>query len=82
MCSLREFLERQKDRGGVGLVAAEEIEAGEFNGVEHAGRFARDLRNLVDDGLGAIERRGVGQLCRTRWRSRDPASGENRRARF
>ncbi len=45
-----------------GLVAAEEVEAGDFHRVEHAGRFARDLRDLVDDGLGAIERRRVGQL--------------------
>ena len=35
----------------------------EFNSVEHTGRFAPDLRNLVDHGLRAIERRRVGQLC-------------------
>src|SRR5204863_869104 len=60
--SLREFLERQKDRGRVGLITAEKIEAGKFNGVENAGRFVPDLRYLVDDGLGAIERRRVGKL--------------------
>ena len=52
----------RKTAAGVGLVAAEKIEAGDFHGVENAGRFARDLRHLVDHGLGAIERRGVGQL--------------------
>ena len=57
-----EILERQEDRGGVRLVAAEEIEAGDFHRVEHAGRFARDLCDLVDDGLRAIERGGVGEL--------------------
>ena len=61
--SLREFLEWQEDRSGVGLIAAEKVEAGDLNGVEHAGRFAPDLRDLIDDGLGAIERRRVGQLC-------------------
>ena len=65
-----------------GLVAAEEVEAGEFHGVEDAGRFARDLRHLVDDGLGAIERCGVGQLRERDARSRDPASAESRRARL
>ena len=60
--ALCEILEGQEDGGGVRLVAAEEVEAGEFHGVEHAGRFVRDLRDLVDDGLGAIERGGVGQL--------------------
>ena len=60
--ALGEFLEREEDRAGVRLIAAEEVEAGEFHGVENAGRFARDLRNLVDDGLRAIERRSVGKL--------------------
>ena len=57
--SLREFLERQEDGGRVGLVAAEKVEACEFHGVENAGRFVRDLRNLVHDGLRPIERGGV-----------------------
>jgi hypothetical protein len=60
--ALGEFLERDEDGGGVGLIAAEEIEAGDLHGVEHAGRFARDLRDLVHDSLRAVERRGVGEL--------------------
>ncbi len=55
-----EILERQEDRGGVGLVAAEEVESGDFHCVENAGRLARDLGDLIDDGLRAIERSGIG----------------------
>src|SRR5205823_7194604 len=43
-------------------VAAEEVEASEFHSVENAGCFVRDLRNFIHDGLGSIERGGVGQL--------------------
>ena len=44
------------------MIPAEKIETGEFHGVENAGRFMRDLCNLVHDGLRPIERGGVGQL--------------------
>ena len=60
--TLREFLEGEEDRGGIGLITAEKIKAGEFNRVEHTGSLAPDLCNLIDDGLRAIERCGVGQL--------------------
>ena len=90
--SLREFFEGQENRGGIGLIAAKKIEAGEFDGVKHTGRFTADLGNLVDDGLGAIERRGVGQLgvsdsiaailCRQKTARDDfePQAGEGKQA--
>ena len=53
--SLRKFLERQEHGRGVWLIAPEEIESSEFDRVEDARRFVRDLRNLVDDRLRAIE---------------------------
>ncbi len=55
-------LKGRKTAAVFGLIAAEEVEAGKFHGVEDAGRFARDLRDLVHHGLRAIERRRVGQL--------------------
>ena len=61
--SLGKFLERQEHGSRVRLIAAKEIEASEFDRVQNARRFASDLRDLVDDRLGAIERRRVGQLC-------------------
>src|SRR6266568_2196402 len=57
--SLRKFFEWKKHRSRVRLIAAEEIESREFDGVENAGRFVRDLRNLVDNCLGPIERSSV-----------------------
>ncbi len=58
--SLRKFLERQKDSGRIRLIAAEEIESRELDRVEYAGCLVRDLRDLVDDCLGAIERSRIG----------------------
>src|SRR4029434_5737719 len=53
--ALRKFLEWKEDGSSVRLIAAEEIESREFDGVKYAGCFLRDLRNLVHDGLGSIE---------------------------
>jgi len=55
----RKFFEWKKHRSRVGLIAAEEIEPREFDGVENAGGFVRDFRNLVDNRLGTIERSSI-----------------------
>jgi len=52
----RKFLEWKKDRSRVGLIAAEKIKPCKFYSVQDAGCFPRNLGNLVDDGLGPIER--------------------------
>ena len=57
--SLRKFFEWKKHRGRVRLIAAEEIESREFDGVENAGGFVRDFRNLVDNRLGPLERSSI-----------------------
>src|SRR4029077_15055572 len=54
--SLRKFFEWKKPRSRVRLIAAEEIESREFDGVENARGFVRDFRNLVDNRLGPLER--------------------------
>jgi len=45
--------------GRVRLIAAEEIESREFDGVENARGFVRDFRNLVDNRLGPLERSSI-----------------------
>src|SRR6185312_4670913 len=57
--SVGKFFEWKKHRGCVRLIAAEEIESREFDGVENAGGFVRDFRNLVDNGLGPLERSSI-----------------------
>src|SRR4029077_7594431 len=54
--SLGKFFEWKKHRSRVRLIAAEEIESREFDGVENARGFVRDFRNLVDNRLGPLER--------------------------
>src|SRR6185437_16019874 len=60
--SLGKFFEWKKHRGRVRLIAAEEIESREFDGVENAGSFVRNFRNLVDYRLGPLERSSIRQL--------------------
>src|SRR5882757_999246 len=55
----RKFFEWKKHRSRVRLIAAEEIESREFDGVENAGDFVRDFRNLVDNRLGPLERSSI-----------------------
>src|SRR6266436_6211935 len=57
--SLGKFFEWKKHRGSVRLIAAEEIESREFDGVENARGFVRDFRNLVDNRLGPLERSSI-----------------------
>ena len=61
--SLAETFERQKDHGGVGLVrAGEQVEAGDGEGRLYAGRFAGDVGHAGEHGVGAVDRRRVGEL--------------------
>src|SRR6266481_2185847 len=57
--SLGKFLEWKKHCGRVRLIAAEEIESREFDGVENAGGFVRDFRDLVDNRLRPLERSSI-----------------------
>src|SRR5882757_6666568 len=57
--SLGKFFEWKKHGSRVGLIAAEEIESREFDGVENAGGFVCDFRNLVDNRLGPLERSSI-----------------------
>jgi len=57
--SFGKFFEWKKHRGRVRLIAAEEIESREFDGVENARGFVRDFRNLVDNRLGPLERSSI-----------------------
>src|SRR5262245_10693649 len=60
--SLGKFFEWKKHRSRVRLIAAEEIEPREFDGVENAGGFVCDFRNFVDNRLGPLERSSIRQL--------------------
>ena len=60
---LLERLEREEDDAGVrGVDEPVDREPGELHRVLDARLLEADLRHLPDDALGAIERRGVGQL--------------------